>query len=170
MGPSADEVLFELAWKAYPKRPNNPKAAALKAFMARVAEGVEARALVEAVDRYAAYCKHHRTEPRFVKMASTFFGPGGHWQDEYKIDTGHPDLPIAEIIECLRGEYAAWLGSADTKIHAFRGIEKDNPELWKRVGPAMEKLRFIPLFDYKARGDMRGLAQEIERQLSNGRS
>lgn len=74
---------FELAWSAYPKRPNNPKEKAWKAWLARLKEGVAPETLFDGVTRYAAYCRRERTEPRFVKMAATFFGPDRHWESDY---------------------------------------------------------------------------------------
>ncbi len=69
---------FAEAWALYPKRPGNSKAAALKAWNARVKAGVSTEVMVDAVRRYAAYVLACKTEPQFVKHAATFFGPGDH--------------------------------------------------------------------------------------------
>ena len=79
---AADEP-FALIWKAYPTRPNNSKAKARKAYLARLAEGVEPTTLLEAVNRYAAFCRREKTEPRFIKQAATFLGPDRHWESDY---------------------------------------------------------------------------------------
>lgn len=81
--------LFEVAWKAYPKRPNNSKAAARKAWSARVKAGVDPQRMLDGTRRYAEYIRLERIEPRFVKHASTFFGPGEHYNNDF--DIGDPD-------------------------------------------------------------------------------
>lgn len=78
---------FDQAWTEYPKRPGNSKADAHKAWKARIKEGHKAEAMTEGVRRYAAYCKAQATEPQFIKLAATFFGPGLHFQDEWKAAT-----------------------------------------------------------------------------------
>ena len=81
---SADaEREFAACWDAYPKRPGNSRAAALKAYRARRKEGVAPEPLLAGVRAYAAYCEREGTEPRFIKQASTFFGPGRHWETDY---------------------------------------------------------------------------------------
>ncbi|MDR5777360.1 MULTISPECIES: hypothetical protein [unclassified Caballeronia] len=74
---SNDDADFEEAWKLYPKRDGgNPKAAALKAWKARIREGIEAARLVAATRGYAtAMLKAGNVGTRFVLQASTFFGP-----------------------------------------------------------------------------------------------
>lgn len=81
--PTPDEW-FHLAWTAYPKRPNNSKADARKAFLARLKEGVDGGAVVDGVVRYADYVRAAGVEPKYVKMAATFFGPGRHWESDYE--------------------------------------------------------------------------------------
>lgn len=77
--------VFDTAWSAYPRRPNNSRAAARKAWDARIREGVAADAILDGVRKYATYVRDSGTEPRFVKMASTFFGPGRHWESDYTV-------------------------------------------------------------------------------------
>jgi hypothetical protein len=76
---------FETAWDRYPKRPNNSKAAAWRAWSARVAAGEDEGTLGKGVERYAAYVDTWSVEPRFVKMASTFFGPDQHYLNDYTV-------------------------------------------------------------------------------------
>lgn len=43
-------------------------------------------ALGEGVTRYAAYVAAQGVEARFVKQASTFFGPDQHYLNDYTVD------------------------------------------------------------------------------------
>lgn len=76
-------MLFLDAWAAYPKRPNNSRADAWKAWQARVGEGADEAAMLAGAQAYAAYCAREGTEPRFIKQAATFFGPGKHYASDY---------------------------------------------------------------------------------------
>lgn len=78
---------FEAAWLAYPERPGNSKSDALKAWKARVAAGASEQAMLDGVKSYAAYCAAMKTEPRYVKLASTFFGPGNHYAAKWPVPT-----------------------------------------------------------------------------------
>lgn len=100
-----DTSVFEVAWKAYPKRPNNPKAAAKRAWTARLADGVSGDAMLAGVLAYAAYVEATRTEPRFVKMASTFFGPDEHYLSDYSVPP--QDDPYEAARKRLEAEEAA---------------------------------------------------------------
>lgn len=75
---------FETAWQLYPSRPGNSKADAHKAWAARVKAGVPPAALADGVRRYAAFCEASGTEPQFIKLAATFFGPGEHFSNDWK--------------------------------------------------------------------------------------
>lgn len=85
--PTLTDARFEEAWAAYPKRPNNSKAAAKKQWDARVKSGADPAVMVEGTRRYAEYVAAEKIEPRFVKMASTFYGPGEHWASDYDTNT-----------------------------------------------------------------------------------
>lgn len=74
---------FESAWQAYPSRPGSSKADAFKAWSARLAEGAGPDFMIDAVKRYAAYCKAAGTDPQYIKQPSTFFGPGGHIHSDW---------------------------------------------------------------------------------------
>ena len=76
---------FEAAWQAYPPRPGNSKVDALKAWKARVAAGASEQAMLDGVRSYAAYCAAMKTESRYVKLASTFFGPGNHYAADWSV-------------------------------------------------------------------------------------
>jgi len=72
---------FEQVWELYPKRNNNSKRRAYKAWSARVREGVTPEELAAGVGRYAEFVKG--TDERFIKQAATFFGPDEHWRESY---------------------------------------------------------------------------------------
>ncbi|ACG60326.1 gp04 putative replication protein [Iodobacter phage PhiPLPE] len=101
-----DDPIFEEAWAVYPKRPNNSKAAALKAWTARVKNGADPADMILGVKRYAKYCEVMRTEPNFIKQASTFFGPDQHYLSEFdaKPSTGKAGMPAA-VSERFRTDY-----------------------------------------------------------------
>lgn len=71
--------VFEEAWAAYPSRPNNAKGAALRAWNARVADGVSEAVMLAGTRAYAEYVRRSGTAPRFVKLAATFYGPDEHY-------------------------------------------------------------------------------------------
>jgi len=168
--PAEEDPLFEEAWRAYPHRPNNSKAAARKAWNARRKEGASGEYLLERTRLYAAYCAHHRTEPRFVKQAATFYGPDRHYESDYEIPSGGV---TAEDVLTLFLHGGAWLGSSETREHAFRRLEQTHPEEWRRAGPYFRRYRFSPL--YAVKEDPGRLRREVESQLAaltstNGRA
>ncbi|WP_223284277.1 hypothetical protein [Kosakonia sp. SMBL-WEM22] len=77
---------FEEAWQAYPKRAGgNPKAAAFKAWKARLKEGVSPADMQAGVTRYAAYVSATgNAGSQFVKQAATFFGPDRHFEESWQ--------------------------------------------------------------------------------------
>jgi uncharacterized protein YdaU (DUF1376 family) len=77
------EADFERAWRAYPRRPNDVRGKARKAYLARRKAGVSAEELQRGVEAYAAYVQRERVEPRYVKQAGTFFGPDEHWLADF---------------------------------------------------------------------------------------
>ncbi|MDY0886310.1 helix-turn-helix domain-containing protein [Kosakonia sp. CFBP8986] len=84
---SVTNNLFEQAWELYPKRAGgNSKSAALKAWDARVREGVAPDDMLEGLKRYAAFVSQTgKTGTEFVKQARTFFGPDRHFEDAWLI-------------------------------------------------------------------------------------
>lgn len=74
---------FNEAWIAYPARPGASKPDALKAWKARVREGVDPQTLIDGVLRYAAYCRACQTDPSYIKQPATFFGPGRHYEADW---------------------------------------------------------------------------------------
>lgn len=79
---------FEGAFRALPLRDRpHPKAAAYKAWRARVAEGIEPFQLEAAALAYAEDAMtQERTKTRYVMQAPTFFGPGERWKPYSGID------------------------------------------------------------------------------------
>ena len=103
---SADaERVFDQLWADYPRRPNNSKADARKAVLARLREGVLPEHLSGGVRAYKAYCDALAGRPewdaRFIKQAATFFGPGRHWESDYTPPPPRPtsqDRDIAALV------------------------------------------------------------------------
>lgn len=77
---------FETTWQAYPKRAGgNSKAAAYKAWKARLKDGVKPEDMLAGVKRYAAYVKvTGNAGTQFVKQATTFFGPDRHFEEAWQ--------------------------------------------------------------------------------------
>ncbi|HHD0688593.1 hypothetical protein [Citrobacter freundii] len=77
---------FETTWQAYPKRAGgNSKAAAYKAWKARLKDGVKPEDMLAGVKRYAAYVKvTGKAGTQFVKQATTFFGPDRHFEEAWQ--------------------------------------------------------------------------------------
>jgi len=74
---------FEQAWDKYPSRPGASKKDAFKAWDARIKTGSDPAVILDGVTRYAAYCKASGTDPQYIKQATTFFGPGEHYQSDW---------------------------------------------------------------------------------------
>lgn len=73
---------FERIWKAYPRK--KEKAAAYKAFKARLSDGFSEDELEKAVKYYAEECKKNKTEEKYIKHGATFFGPSTPFLDYLK--------------------------------------------------------------------------------------
>jgi hypothetical protein len=87
---------FEAAWILYPDRPGDSKAAAGKAWKARIAAGVTAEAMTDGVRRYAAHCAAAKTPGQYIKQASTFFGPGEHYLSAWELPTPENNKPAGK--------------------------------------------------------------------------
>ncbi|TXT70715.1 helix-turn-helix domain-containing protein, partial [Enterobacter hormaechei] len=81
---------FEKAWQAYPKRAGgNSKAAAWKAWKARIKDGVNTEAMLTGVNRYAGYVRATGSAgTQYVKQAATFFGPDRHFEEPWQAPSG----------------------------------------------------------------------------------
>ncbi|HDU6139459.1 TPA: helix-turn-helix domain-containing protein [Klebsiella pneumoniae subsp. pneumoniae] len=77
---------FETAWQAYPKRAGgNSKAAAFKAWNARLKDGVKPEVMLAGVKRYAAYTRATGSAgTQYVKQAASFFGPDRHFEESWQ--------------------------------------------------------------------------------------
>lgn len=80
----ASDPEFDTFWATYPKRPNNSKADAWRKWQARRREGVIPGVMIRGAQAYAAFVDREGMEPRFVKQAATFLGPGRHWEETYE--------------------------------------------------------------------------------------
>lgn len=85
-----EDTDFLEAYSLYPRRPGASKASALKAWRARIASGVKPADMVAGVKRYASFVEVSRTEPNFIKMPATFFGPDRHFDSDWM-----PSKPLA---------------------------------------------------------------------------
>lgn len=97
---------FEQAWQAYPKRAGgNSKAAAWKAWKARLKDGATVEVLMAGVRRYAGYVRATGSEgTQFVKQAATFFGPDRHFEEVWQPPAGKTNvrtglLPVSGFSE-----------------------------------------------------------------------
>jgi hypothetical protein len=107
--PEEPSLWFDQAWSAYPKRGGgNPRPLAAKAFAARVREGVDPTLLVDAARRYAKYCEAtNRVGTEYVMQASTFFGTGGRWQEEWVAPVrAQPKDELDNILDEVNQSYA----------------------------------------------------------------
>lgn len=79
------ERLFDETWSLYPKRSGgNPKAAAKKAWNARIKDGHSPETIKSGVERYALFCKvTNKLNTQYVMQAATFFGPSLRFLDDY---------------------------------------------------------------------------------------
>lgn len=73
---SDDFITF---WEIYPSKMN--RAAAHRAWQARLKDGVSPGDLVEAARRYASHCRRQQVASRYIMHARTFLGPGGPWSE-----------------------------------------------------------------------------------------
>jgi hypothetical protein len=101
---------FEEAWDAYPQRPGSNKKAALKAWNARLKAKVLPEDMLAGVRRYAAYVKHEKTEPQFIKQAETFFGPNEHYLSDWTIQPR-----ASPAYQSKQDKAAEWLAKATGK-------------------------------------------------------
>lgn len=88
---AAEAAAFEEVWKLYPKRPNNSKPKALKAWAARIHAGENPDTMLAGVQAYAAYVDRGGIQPRFIKLGATFFGPDKPYADDYGVVEGEWD-------------------------------------------------------------------------------
>jgi hypothetical protein len=92
MGDSVPQPEFEVAWKTLPRRSgNNPKADALRAWKARIREGVKPAVMIEGAQRYRHWCEGTgKIGAETVMRASTFFGRGRPFEQEFSLPSAPP--------------------------------------------------------------------------------
>ena len=109
--------VFEDLWKIYPRK--KEKAAAYKAYKARLNNNFSEEQMLTATKRYAEECRILKTEERYIKHGSTFFGPSMPFADYLAEDWKPP--------ENSRKQQA-------NGFHNFDQREYDFDELQKRWG------------------------------------
>lgn len=81
---------FEEVWSEYPKRTGHSKAAAYKAWNARLKAGCAMHTMVEGMRRFAASMKAEGREDRHIMHAATFFGPDCHFDSNWSARKAEP--------------------------------------------------------------------------------
>jgi hypothetical protein len=71
---------FLIFWNLYPERPGASKAAAYKAWQARIKAKATPAEIIQGTKRYADYIAHNETSPQYIKQPATFLGPDLHYQ------------------------------------------------------------------------------------------
>lgn len=119
-GGEEDPPGFAEAWKAYPKREGgDSRRDAVKAWSARLREGATPEALLDGVRRYHAHLTAKgKVGTEFVKRASTFFGPGQHYAEDFGAhgsscgdwwtSSGFPNQWEAESAGCTAASAHCW--------------------------------------------------------------
>jgi uncharacterized protein YdaU (DUF1376 family) len=79
------DIEFERAWSLYPKRHGgNSRQEALKAWNARIRDGVKADIMVAGTERYAEHCKaNDKLGTEFVMQASRFYGSSAQYAENW---------------------------------------------------------------------------------------
>ena len=97
---------FEDAYREFPSRPGSSKKKAFAAWKARLKAGVSVEEMTAGVRRYAAYIAAMKTEPQFIQMPATFFGPSENFRSNWVIPdqvrgspSGRPEKfdPVAHV-------------------------------------------------------------------------
>lgn len=77
---------FEHVWQVYPARPGRSKAAAYKAWSARLKAGDTVEAMTTGAAAYAEFCvANNRVGTSYVKQPETFFGPDKHFENDWTV-------------------------------------------------------------------------------------
>ncbi|WP_429497068.1 hypothetical protein ACQUFY_10885 [Robbsia andropogonis] len=123
---------FEEAWRQYPKRDGgNPKAAALRAWRARLREGETPDRLIAATAAYAAAkLRSGDIGTRFIKLGSTFFGTDRPYadfltrQDEGAATISGADAPWWQRAGFAKEWQAINAGCVEEYVHMWRNGER----------------------------------------------
>lgn len=101
-------VNFEEMWKIYPRKVD--KGMAYKSYIARVRAGFSEEQLFEAAKNYAEHCRKEKTEWRYIKHASTFFGSSTPFTDYLKKKEGDTDGHSGRSNAEIEKGQENWLG------------------------------------------------------------
>lgn len=110
---------FESARSAYPKRPNDSKAEAWRAWLARLREGELPVRMHAGIVAFAAYVQREGTEPRFVKHMATFLGPDRHYLNDFGPpvdDAPEPEIVFADQMPGAAERAAAFAAARDAAL------------------------------------------------------
>lgn len=119
---------FETLWSEYPQREGpNPKRDALKAYRARMREGVRPDDLIAGVLRYRDWLmRKGKVGTEFVQRASTFLGPGENWKQSFEAGGGGLTRPPETDRE-------AWLRLAKQAGVDNRIAGKTHDQVWDMI-------------------------------------
>lgn len=98
---------FQSAWLAYPKRTGHSKAAAWRAWQARVQAGEQPGVMLTGISAYAAACLRDKTDHRFVKHMATFLGPDRHYLNDYSPPASDPEPEGIVYVDEIRARQRA---------------------------------------------------------------
>jgi hypothetical protein len=88
---------FDKACSLYPSREGNSKPAALKAWRARIKDGIDPVQIVAGVERYAAYVRAGGASGKYVKQLQTFFGPNKYWELAWAVNGPDGQKPPTDM-------------------------------------------------------------------------
>lgn len=100
---------FETLWAVYPRK--TEKAAAYKAYRARLNDGFSENELLTAVKNYAAQCEKEHREKKYIKHCKTFLGASTPFIDYMKGDDEGAAGTDAESWPTPNEMYAKWFDS-----------------------------------------------------------
>lgn len=93
---------FENWYESWPRK--GDKVDGQKAYVARIAEGFDPEQLIKARDNYLERCRLEGTGTKYIKLAKTFLGPGGHVDEALNPPAGYiakeeekPELPVDDL-------------------------------------------------------------------------
>lgn len=93
---------FEEVWGEYPKKGNHSKAAAYKAWNARLKAGASMEAMVEGMRRFAAVMAAEGRDNSKIMHAATFFGPDCHYESEWVVPRAEVRRVIPDRREVIK--------------------------------------------------------------------
>ena len=94
-------VSFSQIWEEYPRK--KEKAAAYKAYQARLHDGYSEEELLGTVRAYREECRREKREEKYIKLGATFFGPHMPFADFLKKKEEKRELSARE--KMLRGDW-----------------------------------------------------------------